>query len=293
MTKNNLTIPNIKSASHFLWPGAMLAAFWIGMNLVFPQIAQTGIPTIITDITIHGVILTGLWLGLSHTTFTYRTRVTLWFAIVIPFTLWRILIFVLAMHGVFRAVPGIVQAPPWLPIAIFLPAVAGLTLLTRSSSIASLLDVMPASWLIGLQLYRILGGGLFLVNWLHGILPGAFALPAGIGDVAVGVLALLAAAGVASGTEAGRKAGMRWNILGLVDLSVAIAMGMMTSPGAPLHVTGLGQANMLLGAFPTVMIPAFAVPSSIILHGLSIWQLKRQAKRAELSPVGTQHQLSV
>jgi hypothetical protein len=59
MTTNNLTT-NIKSASRLFWPGAILAAFWIGMNLIFPQLAPTGIPTITTRIIIHGVILTVL-----------------------------------------------------------------------------------------------------------------------------------------------------------------------------------------------------------------------------------------
>jgi hypothetical protein len=276
MTTNKITAPNTKGGARLFWLGAMLAALWIGMNLVFPQLAPTGIPTLITRIIIQAVILTGLWFGLSRTPFTHSTRVTLWLVIAIPFTLWLILIFGLATHGVFQAVPGVVQTLPALPIAIFLPVVVGLTLLMRSSRIASLLDVMPTSWLIGLQLYRILGG-LFLVNWLHGISPGAFALPAGIGDVTVGVLALPVAAMVASSTEAGRKAGIRWNILGLIDLAVAVAMGIMTSQGGRLHVASLIQNDVQVGTFPTVMTPAFAVPSSIILHGLSIWQLKRRA----------------
>jgi len=283
MTTNNLTT-SINDGARLFWFGAMLAAFWIGMNLIFPQLAPTGIPTIITRIIIHRVILTGLWLGLSRTAFSYRTRVTLWVAIVVPFTLWLIFVFGLATHGVFEAVPGAALVPPWLPLAIFLPAIAGLVLFTRSHRIAALLDVMPASWLIGLQLYRILGG-IFLVNWLHGTSPWVFALPAGTGDITVGILALPVAAMVASGTEAGRKAGIRWNILGLIDFTVATAMGMMTSPGGPLQHVANGP-NLQLGTFPTVMTPAFAVPSSIILHGLSIWQLRRRAKRAELSYSG-------
>jgi len=31
-----------------------------------------------------------------------------------------------------------------------------------------------------------------------------------------------------------------------------------------------------------VMIPAFGVPSSIILHGLSLWQLRRRARQTAL-----------
>jgi len=287
MTTSNLIPSDNRTASRLFWPGAMLTALWIGVNLVFPHLAPTGIPTIITRIIIHVVILTGLWIGLSRTAFTYRTRLTLWVAIAVPLTLWLIFIFEVAMHSFFKAVPGVILTQSPLPIAIFVPVIVGLILLLRSRKIGLLLDVIPASWLIGLQLYRILGG-IFLVNWFHGTMPGAFALPAGIGDVTVGVLALPVAAMVASGTKAGRKAGMRWNILGLLDFAIAITMGMMTSPGGPLQHAG-GQANMQLGTFPTVMTPAFAVPSSIILHGLSIWQLKRRAKHAELPHVGTQH----
>jgi cytochrome oxidase assembly protein ShyY1 len=39
------------------------------------------------------------------------------------------------------------------------------------------------------------------------------------------------------------------------------------------------RPNTQLGAFPTVMIPTFAVPSSIILHVLSLWQLRRLARK--------------
>jgi len=292
MTKNNLTNSNIKGTSRLFWAGAMLAAFWIGTNLVFPQLAPTGIPMIIVRIIVQGVILTGLWLGLSRTAFNYRTRAWLWLALAIPFTLWLIVIFRLAMEGVFQAIPGVAHNLPLLPIATFLPVVVGLILLMRSARIASLLDAIPGSWLVGIQLYRVYGG-LFLVIWLHGILPGAFALPAGIGDVIVGVLALPAAALAASGTEAGHKAGMRWNILGLIDLAIAISMGILTSPGGPLHRGGLVQTAGQLNTFPTVMTPGFVVPLSAILHGLSIWQLKRRAQRAELSQFGTQHQLGV
>jgi hypothetical protein len=42
------------------------------------------------------------------------------------------------------------------------------------------LDAMPASWLIGPQVYRVFGG-IFLVGWASGVVPGLFVLPAGIG----------------------------------------------------------------------------------------------------------------
>jgi hypothetical protein len=58
-------------------------------------------------------------------------------------------------------------------------------------------------------------------------------------------------------------------------------MGLLSSPG-PLQVFALDHPNVQVGTYPTVMIPAFGVPSSIILHGLSLWQLRRRARQTAL-----------
>jgi hypothetical protein len=84
---------------------------------------------------------------------------------------------------------------------------------------------------------------------------------------------------VSLGTPAGRKAGILWNLLGIADLTIAVGMGTLSSPG-PLHVLALDNPNILIASFPIVMIPAFAVPNSIILHGLSLWQLRRMGQTA-------------
>ena len=202
---------------------ALTAAAWIGLNYWFPDFAPAGIPNSVALILIgNGIILIGLWRGLSRSDFTGTARVAVWLAIAVPFTLWTAIIWGLAVQGTFRPTGGANRVLPALPLAIFLPVLVGLVLLTNSKRIASLLDVTPASWLIGLQVYRVLGG-IFLVDWATGTLPGAFALPAGIGDIAVGLLALPAALWVASGLPIGRKVGIWWNLLGLADFAVAIA----------------------------------------------------------------------
>jgi hypothetical protein len=170
-------------------------------------------------------------------------------------------------------------ASPRLPIAIFAPVIIGLFFLLRSKSIAAFLDATPAPWLIALQVYRIFGG-IFLVNWMHGTAAGIFAVPAGIGDMLTGIMALPVALLLASGSERGRSAAMAWNIFGLLDLAVAVTLGTLSSPG-PFQIFGLDIPASLAGTYPTVLIPAFAVPSSILLHALSIRQLRRIGRRAE------------
>jgi hypothetical protein len=256
---------------------AVLTFLWLGLNFIFPALQPTGIPSIVTRVVIHATILTGLWLGLARTTFDPGTRVKIWFVIAVPFTLWLAVVWGLAIEGAFRPRPGV----PALPIAIFLPVLVGLILLLRSHRVAAILDATPPSWLIGLQVYRVFGG-IFLVVWARGNLSGTFALPAGAGDVLIGLLALPIAYLVHRDAPGSRRAAIAWNILGLADFAVAIGIGILSTPG-PLQVIVPDGSNAQLGTFPTVMIPAFAVPSSILLHALSLWQLRRIGRKAAVA----------
>jgi hypothetical protein len=256
--------------------GGALAASWVGINLAFPGLAPTGIPSVVSRLGIHLAVLTGLWLGLSRTEFSASKRIIIWLGVAVPFTLWLAVVWNLAVNGVFQPVPGVASLPK-LPIAIFAPVIIGLFVLLRSKSIAALLDATPASWLVALQVYRIFGG-IFLVNWVNGTVAGAFAWPAGIGDMLTGIMALPVALRLASGAENGRSAAIAWNIFGLFDFAVAITMGTLSAPG-PLQIFGLDIPASLV-AYPIVLIPAFAVPSSILLHALSIRQLRRIGRSA-------------
>ena len=252
---------------------AVLAAGWIGVNLLAPDLAVGRVPLrLLLMLVSDAVLLYGTWRGLARTDFSPTTRVAAWLAVALGLTVWIGTIWTLAVNGVFQRDIGKV---PVVPVAILLPVLLGFPVLTRSRAVASLLDATPASWLVGIQVYRVLGG-VFLAYWIHGAVPGTFALPAAIGDVATGLLALPAAVWVASGSPVGRRIGVRWNLFGLADFAVATTLGMLTSPG-PAHLLAREHPNTLIATFPTVMIPAFAVPFSALLHVLSLRQLKRRA----------------
>jgi hypothetical protein len=130
------------------------------------------------------------------------------------------------------------------------------------------------TWLVALQLYRVFGN-VFLVAGLRGVVPGVFALPAGIGDVLTGLFAVPAAIAVATGTAQGRRAAIAWNIFGLADFAVAITLGLITSPGR-FQLIVPDVPSIGAGAYPNALTPAFVVPSSILLHTLSLRQLRRR-----------------
>jgi hypothetical protein len=92
--------------------------------------------------------------------------------------------------------------------------------------------------------------------------------------IATGVLALVVAGMLTSRVSGAYSAAYAWCLFGITDLVVAISTGVLTSPGRT-HFLSLDAPNMLVTAYPLVMIPTFAVPLSIILHGLCLWKLRR------------------
>jgi hypothetical protein len=216
----------------------------------------------ITRLMIVAAVLLGCWLGLKRAGFEGRARLATWLAVALPLTFWFVGVWWLALSGAFQPRPAV----PALPLAIIAPVAVGLPLLMRSRRIAQMLDAIPPQWLVALQVYRVVGAT-FLVQWGLGNISTAFALPAGLGDMLVGLLAIPAALALRPGTRRALTRAVRWNLLGILDLVVAVTLGALSQNGF-LPSSPLG--------YPLVMIPAFAVPLSLILHGLSLWQLKRR-----------------
>jgi hypothetical protein len=222
---------------------------------------------------IVGGLLLGLWRALGRAGLERHAARAVWLAVAIPLTLWLIGIWAAAVSGAFQIRLGVI---PRIPIAVVVPLVIGLVAVTRSRRLAAAVDAAPVSWLVGIQVYRVLGG-IFLLEWIHGAVPGAFAVPAGTGDMLVGLLALPVAIYAASGRRGGAAAVVVWNLLGIVDLANALTLGFLSTPG-PLQLLAHDHPNVLVGTYPTAMIPAFAVPLSLILHGVSLWQLRRRSR---------------
>lgn len=249
-----------------------ITALWTLLIYWRPAIPEGGIPTTAARLMTYAFIALGLWLGLERTDLTVGQRRTTWLAVMLPFTLWAAGIWSTAINGAFRADVAVL---PVLPMAIFLPVIVCAPLLMWSERVGQVLDAMPAAWLVALQVYRIFGS-VFLAAGLRGTLPAVFALPAGIGDVLTGLFAVPAAIAVASGKPEGRKAAIWWNIFGLADFAVAVTMGVITSPG-PLQLIVPSVPSIGAGTYPNVLTPAFVVPSSILLHALSLRQLSRRS----------------
>jgi hypothetical protein len=251
----------------------LLTALWTWLIYALPALPESGFPALAVRLMAHGLIALGLWLGLESSALAPRQRQATWLAVMVPFTLWAAVAWTAAINGAFRTGASPL---PLLPAAMLVPVIVGAPVLLLPKRVGLLLDAMPMTWLIALQLYRIFGSQ-WLAYWLRGALPGLWALPAGTGDVLTGLFAVPAAIALATGTAEGRKGAILWNIFGLADFAVAIVLGMIMSPGA-FQLIVPGGPSMGVDTFPNVLTPAFVVPSSILLHALSLRQLFRRSR---------------
>jgi hypothetical protein len=112
-------------------------------------------------------------------------------------------------------------------------------------------------------------GVVFLLTMALGHLPALFALPAGLGDIAVAIAAPGVARRLAQGT--GRRAALWFTAFGITDLVVALALGALTGFQL-LNVTPSGEANSEL---PLALIPTVGVPLLFALHITSVFALVR------------------
>jgi hypothetical protein len=177
---------------------------------------------------------------------------------------WALVASIFAVRGAFVQT-GQESFPP-VGIALTLAFIGMASCLTMSRSLRRLLtNQKNLTWL---HLWR-LEGIVFLLLMANGQVPALWALPAGIGDIIVGATAPL----IASQLEAsgGKRRAILFNLFGMLDLIVAVRLGVTTNPGtAQLFHTN--PTSELLTHFPLVLVPTFLVPLAFTIHIVSLWQ---------------------
>jgi hypothetical protein len=182
----------------------------------------------------------------------------------------------LALLGVYQ---GSRTQTPTIEFGILIPILVGAVAIWRSARVGQMIDGIPQHWLVGVQVFRLVGI-VFLVLYASGQLPGIFALPAGIGDALVGIMAPIIAIRIANNASGSANLVRAWNWFGILDLIVAVSTGFLTSP-SPLQLFSFDLPNYLISKFPLVLIPTFLVPLAILLHIASLVKLNRSESVAE------------
>lgn len=149
---------------------------------------------------------------------------------------------------------------PWLPLAVF--GFFGLLLaLSRLRPIRRALTAPGANERLLLPHSFRAGGIAFVIAMVLRKLPALFAVPAGLGDVAVGFAAVWVARKASDGSQT--RPLFWFTLLGIADLVSALTLGALTGFLQVVHVNPTAGLNAHL---PFAIIPTVAVPLLLMMH---------------------------
>lgn len=183
----------------------------------------------------------------------------------VALALWSITATVFAYRGLFE--PPTAETFPPIGINLIVVFLFLALCLTSSAPLRRLLS--NQTYLTRLNVWRLLGA-VFLILMVLGQMPALWAIPAGIGDVLIGLFAFPVARYLDS--PAGRRRAIIFNLLGMIDLILAVFLGVTTNPG-PAEIFHTTPTSVLITRFPLALVPTFLVPLAFAIHVISLWQL--------------------
>ena len=213
---------------------------------------------------------------------SFSTKATL--AVVL--TVWFALAAVAGTSGIFTAGPDEVFRPVLL--SVFVPVAVFLGIFGASPTFRRFVMSWDIRFLTMLQLWRVVGFA-FLPLYAFGVLPGLFAWPAGLGDVAMGLTAPLVVLALLRRPEFARSGRfIVWNLLGLFDFVGAAVTSTLVSGAFPALSAG-SITSAPMEVLPLILFPAFIVPLFFFMHLsvlFQVWALRARAVGADVPGAG-------
>jgi hypothetical protein len=190
--------------------------------------------------------------------------------VAVTLAVWLALALLLGDRGVFVSPPGVVPFP--LVVGILTPLMVFLTAFRASADFRAFVMGGDLFIVTTMQAWRFGGFG-FLALYAHDVVPGIFAWPTVIGDMAIGLTApWIACALIRRPGFAISPIFVIWNLLGILDLVVRLSLGVLV----PLLSTGEITIGPM-ARMPLVLLPAFMVPLFCMLHLTALFQARRAA----------------
>jgi hypothetical protein len=159
---------------------------------------------------------------------------------------------------------GLISLPLTVPVMFGLPLAAIAVLAATSPRFRAAVLAIPVTTVIGINVVRVLGF-FFLLLAAAGRLGGPFPYFAGIGDIITGLFALPVAR-LAMRAPASDVRILAWNAFGMLDLALAVFLGVTSGNNSPLQLIHAGAGSAAIATLPWSFIPLVLVPVFLIGH---------------------------
>lgn len=189
--------------------------------------------------------------------------------------LWLSILATLSFGGFFSDF----KAPGKLLIA-FLPPMILVFVLFYSRLFKFLLLVIPMSWLIYIQAFRMFLELIFWLGYFGGYVPPQMTFEWLNLDIIVGVTAILAGYLFFGNGRYQRLEAILWNVFGIVLLLNTTLIALLSMPYT-FQLFKIEPSNRFFTEVPFIWIPGFTIPMAIGFHLFSLKQLfvNRQRKK--------------
>jgi len=183
---------------------------------------------------------------------------------------WLGVVLIAGASGVFVGAPG----QPTLPVfaGAVVPLIVFAIAMRASLAFREFLLALDTRLIVAMQAWRYAGFG-FIALYANHVLPGLFAWPAGLGDMAIGIVAPWWIVAFSKNPDAAGSSGFRLcNSLGILDFVIAFTTATVC---AMIITTDVPPTIAPMGQLPLVLVPAFMVPLFAMLHVVALMQSKR------------------
>lgn len=168
------------------------------------------------------------------------------------------------------------STPPKI-ILLVIPPVLAISYLSNSERVNRLIEVIPSSWLVYIQSFRIIMELLLWFLFISKVIPVQMTFEGLNYDVLTGLSAPLIGYYCLTLNKWPRIAAVLWNFAGLLLVTNIFIVSVLSAP-TPMRQFLNEPANTMIAYFPYVWIAAFIVPFAYFMHILSLKQIIKFGK---------------
>lgn len=185
---------------------------------------------------------------------------------------WWIYTAILAYSGILQDF----SLPPKFPVLLILPTFAFIAFIFVRYRGSRMIHVIPKSWPIRFQFFRVGVETLFVYSVAAGVLHQEVTIEGYNYDMFVGLSAPIVSLAVFRMKWFPERVALAWNYVGLVILASVVAVFMTTIFFPGLWGSDVPLAPKAFATFPYVLVASFLMPVAVFVHFLSIIQLRDQ-----------------
>lgn len=187
---------------------------------------------------------------------------------ILGFSVWLILLLVLAQMDFF----AVFNIFPPRVLYVFVPALIFILFFLFWPPLGKFLKVIPASWLVYVQSFRIIMELFLWLGFKAGFVPLQMTFEWLNYDIIVGITAPMAGFSFFGRRRYHRFQAILWNIFGMALLANIVLIAILSTP-SPIQVFMNDPSNEFIAEIPFIWIPGFIVPFALAMHLFSLRQL--------------------